>query len=128
MNIDEAIEWLKIIKDGFYYKDLESAIKIEGYEDCEKAIETLINEYNNLKQIEETHRIENGELRKELKQEKEKNKELEEEDIKMRAKFVLSLDDYISKDKIRAKIKELEEKSDYWNCDEIEVLKELLEN
>lgn len=30
------------------------------------------------------------------------------------------------KNKIRAKIKELEEKSDYWNCDEIEVLKELL--
>lgn len=34
----------------------------------------------------------------------------------------------VSKDKIRAKIKELEEKSDYWNCDEIEVLKELLED
>jgi hypothetical protein len=34
---------------------------------------------------------------------------------------------YIPKDKIRAKIKELEEKSDYWNCDEIEVLKGLLE-
>jgi hypothetical protein len=36
-------------------------------------------------------------------------------------------DNSISKDKIRAKIKELEEKSDYWNCDEIEVLKGLLE-
>lgn len=35
--------------------------------------------------------------------------------------------DYISKDKIREKIKELEEKSDYWNCDEIQVLRELLE-
>ena len=35
--------------------------------------------------------------------------------------------DYISKDKIMKKIKELEEKSEYWNCDEIQVLKELLE-
>ena len=34
--------------------------------------------------------------------------------------------DYISKDKIMKKIKELEEKSEYWNCDEIQVLKELL--
>ena len=67
MNIDEAIEWLEIIKDGFHYKDLQCAIKIEGYEDCEKAIETLIKEYNNLKQIEEAHRIENGKLRKEIK-------------------------------------------------------------
>lgn len=67
MNIDEAIEWLEIIKDGFYYKDLQSAIKIEGYGDCEKAIETIINEYNNLKQIEEAHRIENGKLREEIK-------------------------------------------------------------
>lgn len=67
MNIDEAIEWLEIIKDGFHYKDLQSAIKIEGYGDCEKAIETLINEYNNLKQIEEAHRIENGKLREEIK-------------------------------------------------------------
>lgn len=56
MDIDGAIEWLEIIKDGFHYKDLQSAIKIEGYEDCEKAIETIINEYNNLKQIEEAHR------------------------------------------------------------------------
>ena len=76
MNIDEAIEWLEIIKDGFYYKDLESAITIEGYEDCEKAIETIINEYNNLKQIEEAHRIENGKLREELKQELEKRRKL----------------------------------------------------
>lgn len=67
-------------------------------------------------------------LQKELDQEKEKNKNLikqlqeqnteiqdiskqlrekEQEDIKMRAKFVLSLDDYILKDKIKAKIEKL---------------------
>lgn len=39
-------------------------------EDCYlfQAIETLINEYSNLKQIEEAHRIENGELRERIKQ------------------------------------------------------------
>lgn len=68
MKEDEAIEWLEIIKDGFHYKDLQSAIKIEGYGDCEKAIETIINEYNNLKQIEKAHRIENGKLRTRIKQ------------------------------------------------------------
>lgn len=56
--------------------------------------------------------------------EKENNKELLKEYNK---KLNADWEDAISKDKIRAKIKELEEKSDYWNCDEIEVLKELLE-
>ena len=76
-------------------------------------------------------------LEKELKQEKEKNKELKEELQKyisgqyFTEKQVKHLEMtrkmfWINKDKIRAKIKELEEKSDYWNCDEIEVLKELL--
>lgn len=79
------------------------------------------------------------EMREELKQEKEKNKELTDfieaiEELKQAKKPITDLvyemnkfkDEFISKDKIRAKIKELEEKSDYWNCDEIEVLKELL--
>lgn len=89
-------------------------------------METLLDLYqkekeknkNLIKQLQE----QNTEIQDISKQLREK----EQEDIKMRAKFVLSLDDYISKDKIKAKIKELEEKSDYWNCDEIEVLKELL--
>lgn len=74
-------------------------------------------------------------LEKELKQEKEKNNRLEkfiengEYTWKQKYKetFDYVRDRFIDKDKIRAKIKELEEKSDYWNCDEIEVLKELLE-
>lgn len=56
---------------------------------------------------------------------KEKNANLQKE-IKLMKSININ-DNYISKDKIRKKIKELEEKSDYWNCDEIEILKELLE-
>ena len=57
--------------------------------------------------------------------EKEKNASLKKE-IKLMKSININ-DNYISKDKIKQKIKELEEKSDYWNCDEIEILKELLE-
>ena len=56
---------------------------------------------------------------------KEKNASLQKE-IKLMKSININ-DNYISKDKINDKIKELEEKSDYWNCDEIEILKELLE-
>ncbi len=60
MNIDEAIE---ILQDTI--KKLNGDMEIE-HTNCNKAkaIETVINEYNNLKQIEEAHRIENGKLRK----------------------------------------------------------------
>lgn len=63
--------------------------------------------------------------------EKEKNKKLQircKELIEEKQELNTALlYDNISKDKIKEKIKELEEKNDYWNCDEIEVLKELLE-
>ena len=101
MNIDESIERLKGIiyaSHSAYFKNFELM-----YQDVD-AIETIINEYNNLKQIEEAHRIENGklreeneklnaevienicyrvdtevfeEMREELKQEKEKNNKIE---------------------------------------------------
>ena len=61
MNIDEAIGRLKGIiyaSHSAYFKNFELM-----YQDVD-AIETIINEYNNLKQIEEAHRIENGKLRK----------------------------------------------------------------
>lgn len=64
MNIDEAIGRLKGIiyaSHSAYFKNFELM-----YQDVD-AIETIINEYNNLKQIEESHRIENGKLRKENK-------------------------------------------------------------
>ena len=135
MGIDEAIEILNGLKE--ITQTFKVNCNLQDYKTPD-AIETLINEYNNLKQIEEAHRIENGKLREELKQEKEKNKELKEELQKyisgqyFTEKQVKHLEMtrkmfWINKDEIRAKIKELEEKSDYWNCDEIEVLKELLE-
>ena len=65
MNINEAIGRLKGIicaSHTVYFKNFELM-----YQDVD-AIETIINEYNNLKQIEEAHRIENGKLRLELNQ------------------------------------------------------------
>lgn len=63
--------------------------------------EYLIERYKDLVEIEKEHKKENGELREEVEK-------LEEEDTKIRAKFILSLGNYISKDKIREKIEELE--------------------
>lgn len=58
MNIDEAI---KLLNYQIEMKDTDVYVPI-NYD----AIKTLINEYNNLKQIEEAHRIENGKLREEI--------------------------------------------------------------
>ena len=88
MNIDEAIEILKGIKYAShtpYFKNFELT-----YQDVD-AIETLINGYSNLKQIEEEHRIENGELRKELEQEKEKNKELQLKNVELKQKQIIAI-------------------------------------
>lgn len=60
MNIDEAIKLINDIKKEYGTMD--------ALGEYVAAIETLINEYSNLKQIEEAHRIENGELREEIKQ------------------------------------------------------------
>lgn len=64
MNIDEAIE---ILEDTRKKLNGDMEIKHTNYNKA-KAIETIINEYNNLKQIEEAHRIENGKLRTRIKQ------------------------------------------------------------
>ena len=77
MNIDEAIDIAQnVICDdviGTYCTEIQKE-EVNCSKNCEnqdcylvQAIETLINEYNNLKQIEEAHRIENGKLRKENK-------------------------------------------------------------
>lgn len=62
MNIDEAIKLLNsIVKVN---RHLLQGIENQTINQNEiQAIETLINEYNNLKQIEKAHRIENGKLR-----------------------------------------------------------------
>jgi len=73
-------------------------------EECQ-AIEFILNKYdvtqkelNNLKEIEQSHQEENGKLRVELEQEKERN-ELLERHIK---------NNYTSKDKIKEKIEDYE--------------------
>lgn len=83
MNIDDAIDIVNELKK--ITQSFKVNCNLQDYE-VPDALETLINEYNNLKQIEEAHRIENGELRKELEQEKEKNNMLKSK-LKEHIKF-----------------------------------------
>lgn len=86
MNIDEAIDIAQnVICDeviGTYCTEIQKE-EVNCSKNCEnedcyliQAIETLINEYNNLKQIEEAHRIENGKLRERIKQLEEIDKHI----------------------------------------------------
>lgn len=74
MGIDEAIARLKgiiiSVSNTTHFKNFKLM-----YQDVD-AIETIINEYNNLRQIEEAHRIENGELRARIKQLEEIDKHI----------------------------------------------------
>ena len=103
MNIDEAIE---ILEDTIKKLNGDMEIEHTNYNKA-KAIETLINEYNNLKQIEESHRIENGKLR-------EENKILEDGD--MTQMYVNGY--YDGEDKWKNKIKELVECYKYTKLDD----------
>lgn len=114
MSEDEAIDILQnCIADyviGEYCDKCDDRpVCADKNEDCyfQQAIETILELYkqekeknkNLIKQLQE----QNTEIQDISKQLREK----EQEDIKMRAKFVLSLDDYILKDKIKAKIEKL---------------------
>ena len=59
-----------------------------------------------------------GKLIANYNKEKEKNKELEEEDVKIRAKFILQLENYIPKSKVEELLKEIENRNynDYTGC------------
>lgn len=110
-----------------------------------EAIEELLKAYKELKEIEESHRKENGELREKVKQLEEENKTLNERNqylVKYRAKLEKELyesnENYIPvslvKDKIeelKKKVEELTDDKGYWGgsdlLEQIKVLQELLE-
>lgn len=73
MNIDEAIDIVNDLKK--ITQSFKVNCNLQDYE-VPDAIETIINEYNNLKQIEEAHRIENGKLRERIKQLEEIDKHI----------------------------------------------------
>lgn len=79
-----------------------------------KSLRNLIKEYKNLKEIEENHRKENGELREKVKQIEEENKTLNERNqylVKYRAKLEKELyesnENYIPVSLVEEKIEEL---------------------
>ena len=73
MGIDEAIEIVNDLKK--ITQSFKVNCNLKDYK-VPDAIETIINEYINLKQIEEAHRIENGELRARIKQLEEIDKHI----------------------------------------------------
>lgn len=86
--------------------------------------------YTNLKQIEQEHQKNNGELREEIKKEKEKNKELEKQNMlfslngsNIRLEQYVK-EKYISKDKIREKIEEVKSLENVSIADMLESEKE----
>ena len=102
----KAIELLSKKDTEYYYRyvDVREAVYI-----ILNLIENQQKELNNLKEIEKSHQEENGKLRVELEQEKEKNKELEAENFSLNEMKKYNKKHYISKEKIREKIKELKE-------------------
>lgn len=83
-----------------------------------EAIEELLKAYKELKEIEESHRKENGELREKVKQLEEENKTLNERNqylVKYRAKLEKELyesnENYISVSLVEEKIKEYRNKA-----------------
>lgn len=87
--MNEEENKIEEILGGFLLADIIEIITQEEFDEVKKEIRKLLDKYNNLKEIEEEHRKENGELRKRVA-------ELEE-----------NLEDSISKDKVRDKIKEI---------------------
>ena len=106
-----------------------------------EAIEELLKAYKELKEIEESHRKENGELREKVKKLEEENKTLNERNqylVKYRAKLEKELyesnENYIPVSLVEEKIEELKSKSggnvfhiQQTRNAEIRLLQELLE-
>jgi hypothetical protein len=66
MNIEEAIKILTENDISDFYFDHSECCDFSDENNYRQAVETVINEYNDLKQIEEAHRIENGQLRSQI--------------------------------------------------------------
>ena len=112
-SIKEAIERIaKLITTKF-----NNDYSIDNVD--KEAIEELLKAYKELKEIEESHRKENGELREKVKQLEEENKTLNERNqylVKYRAKLEKELyesnENYIPVSLVEEKIEELKEKGE----------------
>ena len=139
MDIEEAIGRIAKLITTKFNNDY-SIDKVD-----KEAIEELLKAYKELKEIEESHRKENGELREKVKQLEEENKTLNERNqylVKYRAKLEKELyesnENYIPVSLVEEKIEEINKayedskdengESQYYYPDyTIRVLEELLE-
>ena len=124
---EEEKKAIEILSSWYNYnkknrnKLLEADKIIKVQETILNLIENQQKEMENLKEIEKSHKEENGLLRQELEQEKEINNELEIE---------LSIRDNINVDKLVEKYRYYRRLADSYqaNCISKDKLKELLEN
>ena len=149
--LKNLIEYLQFKIDSGEHKIIyNDLMHDEKTIDCINSIENLIKAYKELKEIEESHRKENGELREKVKKLEEENKTLNERNqylVKYRAKLEKELyesnENYIPvslvEEKIDKKQKQLEllkkelqgRQTNFVNkniiTSQIQVLQELLE-
>ena len=110
MSEEEIIKNAKdlIFNDECWIDDEDAGVEEQEFAKMEKdTIQGLLDLYQNLKEIEEEHKKENGKLRKELKQEKE-NRRMAEHNYDELTKTTGKLETELEEEK--EKNKELEEK------------------
>ena len=93
---EKDIKFIRKYMQDYFFEDI--AIK-DDFE-FEKAIENLLTKYKNLKEIEESHRKENGELRERVKELEEKNRIFALEGSKVRLQIHIE-NNYIPKLKLK---------------------------
>lgn len=105
-------EDIKVLEE-FIEKNIKSRLRTELNANELQAIEELLKAYKELKEIEKSHRKENGELREKIKQLEEENKTLNERNqylVKYRAKLEKELyesnENYIPVSLVEEKIAE----------------------
>lgn len=122
MLLVEKLDKFPLLNELFAIRDSRGkrndyTIFVNGYISLDvinKAVEK-VNLLDNLKEIEQSHKEENGKLRVELEEEKEKNKELQkyEEAYKL---LSYGLNNYISKDRIKAEMEDIIDYFEYANA------------
>lgn len=93
---EKDIKFIRKYMQDYFFED----IAIEDDFEFEKAIENLLTKYKNLKEIEESHRKENGELRERVKELEEKNRIFALEGSKVRLQIHIE-NNYIPKLKLK---------------------------
>lgn len=105
--MNEEENKMEEILEAFLLANIIEIITQEEFDEVKEEIRKLLDRYKNLKEIEEEHRKENGELRAKLKEEEEKNEKLscdriliQENVYKEIKEKIENINNYINKNKL----------------------------